>query len=289
VAAGSYQAQPGILGSLRHFPDASRTTWGQQMKDRFDSAWQKIDRARKHADDLDAEVTAFWATEPCEVETPTGSGSYRVTRMEALPESVPLIAGDAAHNIRSALDHFACAAVPRPDRETAFPVWNASGRPVPTAAQWRKAVERRLAGASPGLIAALLELEAWKTGRDSLLWAIHELDRVDKHRLLISIAVANTRIGLDGDGYALTIAKRFGGYALDQPLFFEPVKWTPLTQGAELLNVQDELGLDASETIFTFDVKLGEPELLRDQSAVIQLRTLADLAENVIRGLASLA
>jgi hypothetical protein len=263
------------------------------MTDRFESTRQKIDRARKHADDLEAEVSAFWATGPYEVDTvgtpTTGSGSYRVTRMEPLPANIPLIAGDAAHNIRSALDHFAYAAVPAPNRETAFPVWNMNGKPVPTAAQWRKLVERRLGGAPPGLIEAVVRMEAWKTGSDALLWAIHELDRVDKHRLLIPIAVVNTRIGFDGAGYVLTTVKKYGGYAPDQPLFLEPVKWTPLTQGADLLTVKDNLGLDASEISFTFDVTLGEPELLRAQSAVIQLPALVDLAENVIRDLASLA
>jgi hypothetical protein len=30
------------------------------MIDRFDSALWKVDRARKHADDLEMEVQAFW-------------------------------------------------------------------------------------------------------------------------------------------------------------------------------------------------------------------------------------
>jgi len=38
------------------------------MPDRFESARQKVERARKHVDDLEAEVSAFWATDPCEVE-----------------------------------------------------------------------------------------------------------------------------------------------------------------------------------------------------------------------------
>lgn len=50
-------------------------------------------------------------------------------------------------------------------------------------------------------------LEPWETGRDSLLWAIHELDRVDKHRLLLSVAGALTGIGLDSDSYELMVTK----------------------------------------------------------------------------------
>ena len=55
------------------------------MIDRFESALWKVDRARKHADDLEIEVRAFWDTDPYEVEmvgTPlTGLGFFRVRRI----------------------------------------------------------------------------------------------------------------------------------------------------------------------------------------------------------------
>lgn len=98
------------------------------MIDRFESALWKVDRARKHADDLEAEVRSFWAADPYEIETVgtpfAGHGFYRVKRIAALPKSIPLIAGDAAHNIRSALDHFAWAAVSPQERgtHTYFPI-----------------------------------------------------------------------------------------------------------------------------------------------------------------------
>jgi hypothetical protein len=266
------------------------------MADRFESAWQKIARARKHGDELEAEVSSFWASEPYEVEvvgTPmTGMGSYRVTHMDPLPESIPLIAGDAAHNIRSALDHFVCAVVRRPERATSFPVWSTSKRSVPTAVQWRKSVEEKLRGASPSLVQAVMNLEAWETGRDSLLWAIHELDRVDKHRLLISIAVANTGIRVDGSGYVFDTIKKFSGYGPGQHLALEPIKWTPLKNGTILFNVEDGSifgAANATKTTFTFDMTLGEPEMLKGESAVRCLRTLAGLAEKTIRDLAALA
>lgn len=154
------------------------------MVDRFESALWKIDRGRKHVDDLEAEVRAFWAADSYEIEmvgTPfAGKGFYRVKRMTALPEIIPLIAGDAAHNIRSALDHFAWAAASPHERgaHTYFPIWiSAAAR---TQDKWEKQVCKQMKGASAELIEAVTQLEAWEAGRDSLLWAIHELDRVDK-------------------------------------------------------------------------------------------------------------
>jgi len=261
------------------------------MNDPFESALWKVDRARKHADDLESEVRAFWAADPYEVETVgrplVGAGSYRVKRITALPEIVPLIAGDAAHNIRSALDHFAWAAVAPPERSvrTCFPIWNTATARTPD--KWRKQVDRQLKGASSELIEAATKLEPWEAGRDSLLWAIHELDRVDKHRLLLSVAVALTGIGLDGDSYKLAVAKKFSGGDPAKPLALEPIKWTPLEEGTVLLGSPSDFG--ATAATLTFDVMLGEPEMLRGKSVVTQLRILAGLAERIIRDLAPLA
>ena len=261
------------------------------MTDRFESALRKVDRARKHADDLEAEVRAFWAGDPYEVETVggplAGGGSYRVKRTIPLPEVVPLIAGDAAHNIRSALDHLAWAAVAPPERSvrTCFPIWNSTAARTPD--KWRNQVDRQLKGASSDLIEAVTKLEPWQAGRDSLLWAIHELDRVDKHRLLLSVAVALTGIGLDGDSYELAVAKKFSGGDPAKPLALEPIKWTPLEEGTVLFGSPSDFG--ATGATLTFDVMLGEHQMPRERSAITQLRILAGAAEKVIRDLALLA
>jgi hypothetical protein len=51
-------------------------------------------------------------------------------------------------------------------------------------------VARQLRDASPQLMKAVQDMSPWETGRDQRLWLIHELDRIDKHRLLISVAAA---------------------------------------------------------------------------------------------------
>lgn len=253
----------------------------QPMTDSFETALWKVDRDRKHADDLEAEVGAFWATDPYEVETVgaplTSGGSYRVKRITPLPESIPLIAGDAAHNIRAALDHFAWSAVAPQERgvQTCFPIWNSAV--VRTPDRWRKQVERQLKGASVQLIDAATNLEPRQSGRDSLLWAIHELDRVDKHRLLLSVAVALTRIGFDGESYDLTVVKKFSGANPAEPLFLEPIKWTPVEEGTVLFSAADGFDFGAIGATMTFEMMLGEPEMLREQSAVTHLRILAEL------------
>ena len=261
------------------------------MNQDFGSALSKISRARKLVDDLEAEIGAFWDARPCELEIvasqSVGEGSFRVKRMRAVPDSIPLIMGDAAHNLRSALDHFAWAAVWAQDRgtRTYFPVWGKTAAPGP--GEWREYVCRQLKGAPAGLIEAIAKLEAWETGRDSLLWPIHELDRIDKHRLLLSVAVAVTGIGLDGDSYELAVVKKYSGMDKSGPLLLELRQWTPVEEGVVLFGSPADFA--ATEATFFFDVTLSEPMMLRDKPAVTWLRLLADRAETVITDLACLA
>lgn len=263
------------------------------MIDRFDSALWKVDRARKHADDLEAEVQAFWAANPFEVEMVgaplTGLGHFQVKRMAAVPKSITLIAGDAAHNIRSALDHFAWSAVPLGQRrkQTCFPVWG--GTAAPAATKWKEQVSRQMLGASAELVEAVVKLEAWDAGRDSLLWVIHELDRIDKHRLLLPVAVAFTGIGVNGDSYEIGVIKKYSGVDAARPLVITPREWTPLEVGKILFNSTGGLGLSAAKATLTFDMTFGEPTRVTDKSAVAWLRILAGLAEKVIRDLAPFA
>jgi len=255
------------------------------------SALSKVGRARKLADELEAEIGAFWDARPCELEIvggqSAGDGSFRVKRMRAVPDNIALIMGDAAHNLRSALDHFAWAAVSAQDRgtRTYFPIWGKTAVPGP--GEWREQVCRQLKGAPVGLIDAVAQLEPWEMGRDSLLWAIHELDRIDKHRLLLSVAVAVTGIELNGDSYELAVVKKYSGMDERGPLLVELRQWTPVEEGVVLFGSPADLA--ATEATFFFDVTLSEPVMLRDKPAVIWLRLLADRAETVITDLACLA
>jgi hypothetical protein len=259
------------------------------MTDDFESARWKIDRARKHADDLEAEISAFAETVPYRGEIAgapeSGHAQYRVSHVAPLPVNFSLIAGDAAHNIRSALDHFAWAAVPPQDHHprTMFPIWNRKGSVRPPGDQgrdkWRDEVESALKGAAVQLIEAVVKLEPWQGGRDSLLWAVNELERVDKHRLLLSVAAANTAISID-----FTRPEEKAGPVLR----LRPDSWTPLETGKVLLDVGLYSGF-ATPPKFDIDVILEEPLELRDKPVVTQLRILAGYTEKTIRDLMPLS
>jgi hypothetical protein len=259
------------------------------MSDRFESVWQKIDRARRHADDLEAEITAFRASKPYQIEmisSPVLSNdSYRLKSARPLPPSIPLIVGDAAHNIRSALDHLAWAVVSERQRSshTQFPIWVKNDAPKP--GKWREEVDRRLNGAPYAMIAAVYELSPWETGLNKDLWAVHELDRIDKHRLLLSVAATNTEIIFEAKG-VMGIVHQFSGGREGMPVAIVPKDWRPVEVGMILWPANQ---FDVEPSHFEFDVTFGEPKILSGRRVVPELRILAGHVEDAIHKLAALA
>src|ERR1041385_8956240 len=98
----------------------------------------KVERAKKHILDLEIARDRFIETEPYVIETErnpqTGNYLFRVTKLQPPPHDIGLIAGDVAHNLRSALDHLAYQLVlvnkENPNRSTEFPIFDDAARYV---------------------------------------------------------------------------------------------------------------------------------------------------------------
>ena len=80
------------------------------------SARLKIDWAEKHLDALDAEIDRWTSGPPNprrlkRIRDGVPSTDFRAQfRFDPpIPDTLPMIIGDAVHNLRSALDHLACA------------------------------------------------------------------------------------------------------------------------------------------------------------------------------------
>jgi hypothetical protein len=144
-------------------------------------------------------------------------------------------------------------------------------------------------GARPELIRAVAMLEPWEGGADQGLWVVHELDRVDKHRLVLSAAVTLGRIERHGDSYDLTTVKKYSGFDVNRPLPMEPVEWTPVEEGTVLMLPLADASFGVTATTLKFDVVLAEPQALRNMPAAAAMMTLVSSAEEIIRDLSPLA
>jgi hypothetical protein len=251
---------------------------------RFQSAWMKVGRARTHIDALESEIGAYWQAGPVSVRGEgvvtivgggTGARTFTVETFKPLPDNIALLAGDAAHNLRAALDHFTWGAVAEPDTRTMFPIWGR--QQAPSQQGWQSEVNRRLRSASPALVEAVLRMQPWETGREKHLWQVHELDRIDKHRLVLAVAAAQAAIRFDLPSPVLNPAGDLRPGTM--PLALAPKKWTPLEAGAVLWHVPEGSPPLHDPTSFEYDVQLGEVAGLKGLPVVAQLRILANHVE----------
>ena len=167
----------------------------------------KIERARKHLQGLAEDLLAVEKHTIVEKE----SGSFKTVPM--LPWGVIAATGDIVHNLRSALDHLAwqlvCVGTPgmEPTRQVGFPI-------AIDADTYNTEKTAKVNGMSEDAKEKIDRLQPYKGGDDNL-WRIHELDNIDKHRTLLTVAydvtLAADWIGAFRGYRIVTEAPNFGG------------------------------------------------------------------------------
>jgi hypothetical protein len=170
----------------------------------FDGPKLKIKRAEQHINELNRILSTFVNPDfyrlRIEKEQNTARSIVKFEMTKPFPCEIPLVIGDAIHNLRSALDIMACEIVSvaggTPSRYTNFPFRDTRQELEATI----NGGEIKIAGSD--IIAILLDvIKPYNNGGNVTLCALHSLDIVDKHRLLIpTISVAalthvNAKIG----------------------------------------------------------------------------------------------
>lgn len=151
------------------------------------SPLMKLMWAREHERRLRAEVASYFARAPFEMvghyNPNTGETRFTAEERIPIPDTLRLIAGDALHNARSALDHLAWGLVgdvaQRP-RRVQFP--NLHNTTDPAAIQRER--ERCQLSALPDPVFTAL-VAAIQGPDGATISALHNLDIADKHRLLL--------------------------------------------------------------------------------------------------------
>jgi hypothetical protein len=154
----------------------------------FNGSRLKIERAKKHIVELHNEIASFLKSDSyligVEKHPETGYDTPKLTITKSSPEGLAPIIGDAIHNLHSALDLAVCEVVRDKFGSAAtdhvkFP-FDGESRD-----QFIKTCKgRKIAEASPAIFSLILSIEPYKGGNDSLC-ALHDLDILDKHELLI--------------------------------------------------------------------------------------------------------
>jgi hypothetical protein len=165
----------------------------------FEYAWYKLQRANEHIVNLKELCEAFIGKNPPQVLLEANFETRCLNVIFNPPNYVdiriPLVAGDAAHNIRAALDYcwmgvFRALDGPKAKKQT-FPFANG---PEGLEATVNKTLEDL---PIEGLKEIVLEKAKTYPEGNPLLVAINRMDNRDKHNLIILCPVATTVIHLD--------------------------------------------------------------------------------------------
>jgi hypothetical protein len=155
----------------------------------FDGARSKVDRADKHILELQAIVASLEQhyVASIEIDGATGGRSikYECPEFARFLTQIALASGDAVHNLRSALDHAWVGTVDAlkltATKWTKFP-FSESSEALDNAL-----TARGIKDASPILFEWLRTQVKPYPGGDDLLCALHYVDIMDKHKLLVPV------------------------------------------------------------------------------------------------------
>jgi hypothetical protein len=189
---------------------------------------------------------------------------YYVSRVEPTPTFFATITGDAIENLRSALDHLAYQLFlvgtngTTGGRHVYFPI----DRDI---AEYRRNLPRRTRGMRQDAIDTLNAIEPYKGGKGHDLWVLHELNNLDKHRLLVTVGSAYQSFNV-GAHMQPMMQKQALVAGLPLPpkidVYLRPAdNLCPLTVGDELfiddVDAEENKGMD-----FRFNISLKEPGIV---------------------------
>jgi hypothetical protein len=156
----------------------------------LDGAFLKVDRANQHIAEPDAKAAAYFSLKPYRIVVEEYAcakfPSKVVLRIDKMiPADFALIIGDAIHNLRSALDLMTCAFVRAnggSDHRVQFPLANKATLLDQSIKQGKVDL-----AAAPAVDFIKSLNPHREPGGNLAICAIHDLDIVDKHRLILTV------------------------------------------------------------------------------------------------------
>jgi hypothetical protein len=221
----------------------------------------KVQRAKKHLVDLERELIAFGRRTQANVELTEdgpqiGIQQYRnITIRRVLPFEAISCAGDIIQNLRSSLDHLAYQLVlvngNQPTPRTAFPICE-------DCATYKRDKIRKIEGMRDDAKEAIDRLKPYRGGND-LLWKLHSLNNIDKHRLLFTVS---EDVVFEADW-------------IGSPFGFLLKASDPNFLGIFDRKTEDEIQLEISKTV-------SNPQILQGDSLLPTLHQMVDAVEDLI-------
>jgi hypothetical protein len=261
---------------------------------RLPSVLIKVERARKHLEDLDVEVQSFFSRQPFQSaarrDQETREVIYYASKVEAVPPIIPAITADVLRNLRIALDYLACELVissgKYPTRNTGFPIFSSAG-------VYKAQAAAKVQGMRNDAIAAIDGLTPYGGG-NSILWDLQGLSNVDKHRLpnIDAIAYRFEKVTPNVLAYLRkTWTTRPGAWpepeAASDPLIEYERKHRPLRKGDVLFIDLPDSKIDTNAS-FSYDLAFGETKFGYGLPLRERLKEMATTVDSVVLSLTGL-
>lgn len=253
------------------------------------SVQRKLEWADKHIVDLGHELAGFRVAKSKAVireNDPNRPGFSRWILTDAsIPDPITLILGDAIHNLRSALDHFANDIVrdngKQPSFTTDFPIWRS---PKFDRKEYEATVETKVGRASKPVVQEFKRLEPYEGGKNELLWALDKLDVVDTHRLVVVLPLRPRSVGLNVRAELKKVVSPDQAARLpNQFIYMRPADRAPLEDGSQIYSAPAGSRLEPDDQPeFLFDIALDEPRVLKGQTVLEAFPLLRSAATEMI-------
>ena len=146
----------------------------------------RVEWANQHIQHFEKEIQLFHARESYRVirnVDPQHPNLVKITDPPRIPPQLNLIASDAVHNMRVALDYFACSLAVLNGKSMSsvyFPFAADAG------AYGERQTQEKINKLSPDAKCFIDGLKPYKGG-NNFLWAVHEINKTDKHRNLLDL------------------------------------------------------------------------------------------------------
>src|ERR1039457_2779872 len=268
--------------------------------------WQLLERLRskvERAEDFIHNLQVFWSAFKVNAypvtfkdDTKRGKRIYRLGNIEPIPVDIPWMAGDAAHNLISALDHIAYHLVSvftggrGPFTNVYFPV--AKNR---RHSQFKLARTSEHKAEGGGIIKrlgkesieAIERIEPYQGGKGFILSYIHQLDIIDKHHMLLTVGSMNRshtmapssierykRSGIGWDG--MTPEQESVAFMTEAIGVQFPLKTGGKLATVALSEVNENM-------YFPFEIAFGEPKVIEGKPVLETLHQGAGLIRDIIK------
>lgn len=229
------------------------------------NAHLKIKRAKTHIADLEAQRIRFLGDNRYfgvpKFDAETNRTQFILETIPTIPDDIPLLLGDCVHNLRSALDYLACELVRSSGvdpKRVYFPIYESAER--------YKAKSDGKTKGMPVKAKQLIDGLCPYSGGNDPLWTIHELDRIDKHRLLPTVTM---KVG----SWSMT---------MDQNAKWYGFAFIPELKAGDIIgDVEGDHEADKQMSITT-DIAFGEPEIAFGKPLFPVVTELTEYVEKIV-------